>query len=55
MRDPAVHRRVLDEVRAAAAAWNAEVLGECDSGLPGPKGNHEFFLYLADRNSRRLA
>jgi 23S rRNA (cytidine1920-2'-O)/16S rRNA (cytidine1409-2'-O)-methyltransferase len=50
VRDPAVHRRVLDEIaRTAATEWGAEVLGETDSGLPGPKGNREFFLYLRDR------
>jgi 23S rRNA (cytidine1920-2'-O)/16S rRNA (cytidine1409-2'-O)-methyltransferase len=48
VRDPAVHRRVLDELRSAAATWGAEVLAECDSGLPGPKGNREFFLSLSD-------
>jgi 23S rRNA (cytidine1920-2'-O)/16S rRNA (cytidine1409-2'-O)-methyltransferase len=49
VRDPAVHRRVLDELRALAPSWNAEVVGETDSGLPGPKGNREFFLLLRDR------
>jgi 23S rRNA (cytidine1920-2'-O)/16S rRNA (cytidine1409-2'-O)-methyltransferase len=49
VRDPTVHRRVLDEVREAADGWGAIVDGECDSGLPGPKGNREFFLSLRDR------
>lgn len=49
VRDPAVHRRVLDEVRAAAEDFGADVIGECDSGLPGPKGNREFFLLLRER------
>jgi 23S rRNA (cytidine1920-2'-O)/16S rRNA (cytidine1409-2'-O)-methyltransferase len=49
VRDPAVHRRVLDEVRGAAESWGAEVVGERDSGLPGHKGNREFFLLLRDR------
>ncbi len=48
VRDPDVHRRVLDEVAAQAAAWGARVEGVADSGLPGPKGNREFFLYLVD-------
>jgi 23S rRNA (cytidine1920-2'-O)/16S rRNA (cytidine1409-2'-O)-methyltransferase len=48
VRDPAVHRRVLDELRAAVERFGAEVIGECDSGLPGPKGNREFFLLLRD-------
>jgi 23S rRNA (cytidine1920-2'-O)/16S rRNA (cytidine1409-2'-O)-methyltransferase len=51
VRDPAVHRRVLDELKVLAPDWNAEVLGETDSGLPGPKGNREYFLFLSDRTS----
>jgi 23S rRNA (cytidine1920-2'-O)/16S rRNA (cytidine1409-2'-O)-methyltransferase len=46
VRDPAVHDRVLDEVAAKAPSWGATVLGVADSGLPGPKGNREFFFYL---------
>jgi len=46
IRDPEVHRRVVDEVTAQAADWGARVEGVADSGLPGPKGNREFFLYL---------
>ncbi len=46
VRDPAVHRRVLGEIAAAAPGWGAQVAGVVDSGLPGPKGNREFFLYL---------
>ena len=46
VRDPAVHRRVLREVADAALGWRARVAGVVDSGLPGPKGNREFFLYL---------
>jgi 23S rRNA (cytidine1920-2'-O)/16S rRNA (cytidine1409-2'-O)-methyltransferase len=46
VRDPAVHERVLDQVSEQAGSWGAEVLGVADSGLPGPKGNREFFLHL---------
>jgi 23S rRNA (cytidine1920-2'-O)/16S rRNA (cytidine1409-2'-O)-methyltransferase len=46
VRDRAVHRRVLREVADAALGWGASVAGVVDSGLPGPKGNREFFLYL---------
>jgi 23S rRNA (cytidine1920-2'-O)/16S rRNA (cytidine1409-2'-O)-methyltransferase len=46
VRDPEVHRRVVDEVAAQASRWGAHVEGAADSGLPGPKGNREFFLYL---------
>ena len=49
VRDRDVWRRVLREVAGEAAAWRAEVRGVVDSGLPGPKGNHEFFLHLVQR------
>jgi 23S rRNA (cytidine1920-2'-O)/16S rRNA (cytidine1409-2'-O)-methyltransferase len=49
VRDPEVHRRVLREVAEAALDWGAETLAVVDSGLPGPKGNREFFLHLARR------
>lgn len=46
VRDPAVQRRVLREVCAVASDWGAQVLGVVDSGVPGPKGNREFFVHL---------
>jgi 23S rRNA (cytidine1920-2'-O)/16S rRNA (cytidine1409-2'-O)-methyltransferase len=49
VRDPEVHRRVLREVAEAAGAWSAQAAGVVDSGLPGPKGNREFFLHLVHR------
>jgi 23S rRNA (cytidine1920-2'-O)/16S rRNA (cytidine1409-2'-O)-methyltransferase len=49
IRDPAVHRRVLAEVADAAQAWEGETAAVVDSGLPGPKGNREFFLHLVHR------
>jgi 23S rRNA (cytidine1920-2'-O)/16S rRNA (cytidine1409-2'-O)-methyltransferase len=48
VRDPGVHRRVLKEVTDRAEGWNAAVGGVVDSGLPGPKGNREFFVHLRD-------
>jgi 23S rRNA (cytidine1920-2'-O)/16S rRNA (cytidine1409-2'-O)-methyltransferase len=48
VRDPALHRRVLHEVAEAAIGWRGEIVGVTDSGLPGPKGNREFFLHLRD-------
>ena len=50
VRDPDVHRRVLEAVAGEAPAWGATVGGVTDSGLPGPKGNREFFLYLSARD-----
>jgi 23S rRNA (cytidine1920-2'-O)/16S rRNA (cytidine1409-2'-O)-methyltransferase len=49
VRDREVWRRVLGEVAEEAAGWGAEVRGVVDSGLPGPKGNREFFLHLVQR------
>ena len=46
VRDPAVRRRVLREVAAAAVGGRRASAGVVDSGLPGPKGNHEFVLHL---------
>jgi len=46
VRDPGVHGRVLREVASAALNWEARTAGIVDSGLPGPKGNREFFLHL---------
>ncbi len=54
VRDPVLHRRVLREVAEAALAWSGEAAGVVDSGLPGPKGNREFFLYLVHKDSPRL-
>jgi 23S rRNA (cytidine1920-2'-O)/16S rRNA (cytidine1409-2'-O)-methyltransferase len=48
VRDEAVRRRVVDEVAAGVPAWGGRVLGEAESGLAGPKGNREVFLYLED-------
>ncbi len=54
VRDPAVHARVLDELARAALEWSARVCAVVDSGLPGPKGNREFFLDLVHDDSPRL-
>jgi 23S rRNA (cytidine1920-2'-O)/16S rRNA (cytidine1409-2'-O)-methyltransferase len=47
VRDPDVHERVLDEIAAQVPEWGARLQAVVDSGLPGPKGNREFFLHLA--------
>jgi 23S rRNA (cytidine1920-2'-O)/16S rRNA (cytidine1409-2'-O)-methyltransferase len=54
IRDREVHRRVLREVAVSALAWPAETVGVVDSGLPGPKGNREFFLHLVHREDPPL-
>ena len=54
VRNPEVRRRVLHEVAEAALGWGADVLGVVDSGLPGPKGNREFFLHVRERDQPTL-
>ena len=54
IRDRDVHARVLREIAGAALDWAAETLGVVDSGLPGPKGNREFFLHLRHREQPTL-
>jgi 23S rRNA (cytidine1920-2'-O)/16S rRNA (cytidine1409-2'-O)-methyltransferase len=49
VRDPAVQRKVLERVVEAAHAWGGVAVGVVDSGLPGPKGNREFFVHLFHR------
>ena len=54
VRDPDVHRRVIREVAEEGLLWEAATVGVADSGLPGPKGNREFFLHLVHRPEARL-
>ncbi len=49
VRDPIVQRKVLETVSEAARMWGGDTLGVVDSGLPGPKGNREFFVHLVNR------
>ncbi|HEV8248188.1 MAG TPA: TlyA family RNA methyltransferase [Polyangiaceae bacterium] len=44
IRDPEVRARTIREARAAFVAEGFELLGGCDSKLPGPKGNLEYFV-----------
>jgi 23S rRNA (cytidine1920-2'-O)/16S rRNA (cytidine1409-2'-O)-methyltransferase len=48
VRDPAGRRGALIGVATAARALGASVLGFASSGLPGPKGNQESFVWLAE-------
>jgi 23S rRNA (cytidine1920-2'-O)/16S rRNA (cytidine1409-2'-O)-methyltransferase len=55
VRDRDVHRRVLAEVAREAGTWGAQLTGVVDSGLPGPKGNREFFLHLVQRERPEIS
>ncbi|MFL5823981.1 MAG: TlyA family RNA methyltransferase [Solirubrobacteraceae bacterium] len=48
VRDPALRRQALVEAGLAAAGLGVSVLGYVSSGLPGPKGNRETFMWLAE-------
>jgi 23S rRNA (cytidine1920-2'-O)/16S rRNA (cytidine1409-2'-O)-methyltransferase len=45
VRDEALRTGAIAEVRVALAESGFEVVGGCDSSVPGPKGNVEHFLY----------
>jgi 23S rRNA (cytidine1920-2'-O)/16S rRNA (cytidine1409-2'-O)-methyltransferase len=44
IRDPEQRRAAIDQVLEAIRKAGFEVLGECPSALPGPKGNREHFV-----------
>ena len=48
VRDAALRRGALVSVGSAALGLGAGVLGYASSGLPGPKGNLETFVWLAE-------
>jgi 23S rRNA (cytidine1920-2'-O)/16S rRNA (cytidine1409-2'-O)-methyltransferase len=54
VRSPEVQRAVLRSVVEAALDGDAATVGITDSGLPGPKGNREFFLHLVHRDDPEL-
>ncbi|HSI97819.1 MAG TPA: hypothetical protein VK926_05610, partial [Gaiellaceae bacterium] len=54
VRDPGVQRKALQRVIEAAREWDGETVGVVDSGLPGPKGNREFFVHLVNRTNATI-
>jgi 23S rRNA (cytidine1920-2'-O)/16S rRNA (cytidine1409-2'-O)-methyltransferase len=46
VRDPAVRERVVEAVVARIPEWGGRVVGTCESGVPGPKGNREVFVHF---------
>jgi 23S rRNA (cytidine1920-2'-O)/16S rRNA (cytidine1409-2'-O)-methyltransferase len=51
VRDPEVQRKAIERVVEAARGWGGQTAGVVDSGVPGPKGNREFFVHLANRST----
>jgi 23S rRNA (cytidine1920-2'-O)/16S rRNA (cytidine1409-2'-O)-methyltransferase len=54
VRDPAVQRRVVRETAEGLLASGGVPRGVVDSGVPGPKGNHEFVLHLVHAEHPQL-
>jgi len=46
VRNPDVHKRVIEEIREFCINLGLHVMGVCESPLTGPEGNKEFFIYL---------
>jgi 23S rRNA (cytidine1920-2'-O)/16S rRNA (cytidine1409-2'-O)-methyltransferase len=55
VRDAGARRQALVDVGSAAQALGASVLAFTSSGLPGPKGNLESFVWLAERGRGGVA
>ena len=55
VRDAGARRGALAAVGHAAGGLGASVLGYASSGLPGPKGNLETFVWLAEGSRRGVA
>ena len=55
VRDPAARRGALLDVARAASGLGASVAGFASSGLPGPKGNLETFVWLAEAGRSAVA
>jgi 23S rRNA (cytidine1920-2'-O)/16S rRNA (cytidine1409-2'-O)-methyltransferase len=55
VRSAAQRRDVLAAVGASALALGEAVLGFYPSGLPGPKGNRETFVWLAEAGRTQAA
>jgi 23S rRNA (cytidine1920-2'-O)/16S rRNA (cytidine1409-2'-O)-methyltransferase len=48
VREPELRREALLSVAGAVRPLGASVLGFASSGLPGPKGNRETFVWLGE-------
>jgi len=47
VRNPEVHKKVVEEIKEFCMGLGLSVIGVCESPLMGPKGNREFFIYLS--------
>jgi len=49
VKDPDLHRRVVDEITDFCMELSLKVVGICESPILGPAGNKEFFIYVKNR------
>jgi 23S rRNA (cytidine1920-2'-O)/16S rRNA (cytidine1409-2'-O)-methyltransferase len=49
VRDPIVREAAIERIRLSVVALGFEIVAGCDSCLPGPKGNLEYFLSAVRR------
>ena len=46
VRNPEVHKRVVEGLKEFCSGLGLHVVGVCESPITGPAGNKEFFIYL---------
>jgi 23S rRNA (cytidine1920-2'-O)/16S rRNA (cytidine1409-2'-O)-methyltransferase len=49
VKDPDLHRRVVDDISGFCRGLGLKVMGTCESTISGPAGNKEFFIYVKNR------
>jgi 23S rRNA (cytidine1920-2'-O)/16S rRNA (cytidine1409-2'-O)-methyltransferase len=49
IRDPALRAQLIERAQRSVAGHGFEILAGCDSSLPGPKGNVEYFVFAKRR------
>ena len=54
VREPALHRKVIDRIVQYSREIGLNVLGMVESPLLGPKGNKEFFIHLRKEEPRTM-
>jgi 23S rRNA (cytidine1920-2'-O)/16S rRNA (cytidine1409-2'-O)-methyltransferase len=55
VRDPELRREAVAAVASCARSLGAAVVGFAPSGLPGPAGNRETFVWLAEGGRPEVA
>lgn len=44
IKDPELRQKVIEQASASVVSHGFEIVGQCDSSVPGPKGNVEHFI-----------